>query len=474
MMNVFKNRQNRVALLFLLLIAGCASSSISTHEEVGDLSERTGHSVSWFSEEEQEGIRERVQALLVDTLELDSVIQLALLNNRHLQAQFESIGIAHADLSQSGLFENPMLDVHIGYPVEEDHSPDLGLSVSFNLLDVFQRPLKKAVARSVLDEVRLSVAKEVSSLVIDIQQAFFRYQAALQQRELLDQVAEATGAAYEAASLLREAGNIMALDLNNERAFYEQTQLEVAYAELAVMEARERVNRLLGLWGKEARQWNIRSRLPEIQDTPTDLEEAEKVAIEASFDLALVEQKLITFAHQRDVVNATALVPHFKLGVDAVREGEWEVGPAIGFPIPLFDRGQAQKAGIEAEIKQQQASYYGLAVDVRAATRSLRQQLVTAHQVARHYHGVIVPLSSQISVETQEQYNAMQIGVFRLLAARQQEIQAGREYIDALLAYWLARSEYEALMKGLMRNSERPSLSRSSNTSIVSRSPDDH
>ena len=62
-----------------------------------------------------------------------------------------------------------------------------------------------------------------------------------------------------------------------------------------------------------------------------------------------------------------------------------------------------------------------------------------------------MPLSSQISLETQEQYNAMQVGVFQLLVARQQEIQAGRQYIDALLAYWLSRSDYEALLQGLLR-----------------------
>ena len=222
--------------------------------------------------------------------------------------------------------------------------PDLGFSLAFNVLDLFHLPLKKAVAQSALEETRLSVAKEVISLVVDVQQAFYQYQAALQQRELMMQVTQATEAAYEAAGLLREAGNIRSIDLNNERAFYEQTRLDAAYAELAVIESRETLNQLMGLWGDDAARWAIPGRLPGIQVLPENLEEAEQVVIESNLDLALTAQELETFAHRRSVVNASALLPHLKLGVDAEREGAWEIGPGIGFPVPLFDRGQARKA----------------------------------------------------------------------------------------------------------------------------------
>ena len=459
------------AFLGTLLLAGCTTSKGVPSDADGVISEQADYDMPETGDDAL--VQEKVEALLADTLDLEAAIEVALLNNRHLQALYASLGIARADLVQAGLAENPVLDTHIGYPVEEDHSPDLGFSLAFNVLDLFHVPLKKAVAQSALEEVQLSVSKEVVSLVVDVQQAFYHYQAALQQRELMAQVMQATEAAYEAAGLLREAGNIRSIDLNNERAFYEQTRLDAAYVELAVMDTREQLNRLMGLWGENAGAWGIGTRLPVIDALPENLEDAEGTAIDANLDLKRTAQELETFAHRQGVVNATALLPHLKLGVDAEREGAWEIGPSIGFPIPLFDQGQARKAAIEAEIKRKQATYYALAVDIRATSRALRQQMIARHQAAGHIQDVIVPLSSQISVETQEQYNAMQIGVFQLLNARQQEIQAGRQYIDALLAYWLSHSGYEALMQGLYRGGTSAALPMSSGAP-VSRSTDIH
>ena len=240
------------------------------------------------------------------------------------------------------------------------------------------------------------------------------------------------------------------------------------------MQARESLNRLMGLWGDAADHWEVVERLPALDTVPANMEEAEQVAVESSLDLAIASQELQTFAHQQAVTNATALLPHFKLGVDAEREGAWEIGPGIGFPIPLFDQGKARKESIRAQIRQKQEAYYGLAVDVRSSTRALRQEIITRYRIASHYRDVIVPLSSRIAVGMQEQYNAMQIGVFQLLTARQQEVAAGTEYIDAMLAYWLSHSNYELLMQGIMPGEMMAVEPSSSARLSLSPSPDDH
>ncbi len=43
--------------------------------------------------------------------------RLPLLNNRSLQASFEEIGAAEADLVQAGLFTNPSLDAFLAFPL---------------------------------------------------------------------------------------------------------------------------------------------------------------------------------------------------------------------------------------------------------------------------------------------------------------------------------------------------------------------
>jgi cobalt-zinc-cadmium efflux system outer membrane protein len=61
-----------------------------------------------------------------------------------------------------------------------------------------------------------------------------------------------------------------------------------------------------------------------------------------------------------------------------------------------------------------------------------------------------VPLAEQITAETQLQYNAMQLGVFQLLQAKQREIDTRRQSIAAQRDYWLARTELEQILAGRM------------------------
>ena len=60
----------------------------------------------------------------------------------------------------------------------------------------------------------------------------------------------------------------------------------------------------------------------------------------------------------------------------------------------------------------------------------------------------VLPLRHQIVRETQLQYNAMRAGVFQLLQAKRDEIDAGREYVESLRDYWVARADLERAVGG--------------------------
>ena len=72
----------------------------------------------------------------------------------------------------------------------------------------------------------------------------------------------------------------------------------------------------------------------------------------------------------------------------------------------------------------------------------------------------MLPLRERIVRETQLHYNAMQVGVFELLRAREQQIQAAIAYVDALLDYWLARTDLEQLMSGRVPSGESVTTGR--------------
>jgi cobalt-zinc-cadmium efflux system outer membrane protein len=64
------------------------------------------------------------------------------------------------------------------------------------------------------------------------------------------------------------------------------------------------------------------------------------------------------------------------------------------------------------------------------------------------YREVQLPLREQIVNETQLNFNAMSTGVFQLLQAKRDQIEAGRAYVETLRDYWIARSEADQLLAG--------------------------
>jgi outer membrane protein TolC len=157
-----------------------------------------------------------------------------------------------------------------------------------------------------------------------------------------------------------------------------------------------------------------------------------------------------TVAAQMGIDTAELVFPEMAAGAEAEREGDgaWSVGPALAIGIPVFDFGQARTAAGKAQLRKLWDDYTALAIEIRSAARSAKYRLVNARQQADYYQQVIVPLSEQIALETQLQYNAMQLGVFQLLQAKQMQYAFQRNYIKALRNYWIARTEIQLLLDG--------------------------
>jgi cobalt-zinc-cadmium efflux system outer membrane protein len=204
----------------------------------------------------------------------------------------------------------------------------------------------------------------------------------------------------------------------------------------------------MGLWGEEA-AWRMERRLPDVPAEALPVEGLERHALVQSLDLASARQRLVVGGEQVDVNRATLLIPESSLGAAAEREeGEWKVGPTIELPIPLLNRGQGHIGRAVAEFRRAEQEYYALGVRVRSTARLVKERLQGAEDRARYTRDVVLPLRERIVRETQLQYNAMQVGVFDLLRAREQQIQAAIAYVETLLDYWLARTDLEQLLSG--------------------------
>ena len=135
------------------------------------------------------------------------------------------------------------------------------------------------------------------------------------------------------------------------------------------------------------------------------------------------------------------------------------MGPVLAVPIPLFDQGQARIGRAVAELRRAQQEYYALAVRIRATARAMQDRIAGAQDRALYYRDILLPLRERIVNEAQLHYNAMQIGSFQLLRDREQQIETGVAYVEALREYWLARADllHRSRVVGCQRLSERGS-----------------
>lgn len=391
---------------------------------------------------------EKLDSLLKGKLTVDQAVQIALMNNRELQALYSELGIAQADLVQAGMLKNPVFDAAVLFPVTHGGRPDLEFGAVMNFLEMVYLPLRKRVAAARFEEVKTQVTGSVLDFAARVRTAFSLHQANEQILELRQTIVQALGGSFEVARRLNEAGNITDLDFARERALWETGKLALRSAEVALRQSREELNIFMGLWGKQT-EWQSDGRLPDIPEQPLPMEDLERAALARSVDLASARQRIAAAGEQLGFNRWTALVPEMHAGPLGEREeGSWEAGPTVEFPIPLFDQGQGRVGRSMSELRRAQQEYYALAVRIRATARAVRDRMEGARDRALYYRDILLPLRERVVNETQLQYNAMQAGPLQLLRARERQIETAAAYIEALRDYWLARGDAGQILNG--------------------------
>jgi cobalt-zinc-cadmium efflux system outer membrane protein len=414
-----------------------------------ELQARTGQRTRWRGDGEGDAkVEAAVRKLLDAPLTADGAVQVALLRNAHLQATFEELSIAQADFVEAGLLENPVFDVGFLTPLtgaaRDGSRVGPHFSVAQSFLELFTVAARRKIARSQRRAIRLRVADEVLGLTREVQEAYYELVADTQVLAMQRVILETSEAAVDLARRQHEAGNINDLHLSNETALYEQVRLDVTRSEAHVLAAREELAALLGLWGPDV-GFAVEAKLPDLPPTELDLDEVERIALRNRYDLAAARQDVVTLTRVRALARNWRWIGGMVVGaeVEQTEEGPWIGGPHLELQIPIFDTQRATLARIDAELAQAERREEALAIDVRAQVRISRIEVELAREVVERYAEVLVPLRERVVVYSQQQYDAMLIGVYELLVAKQNEITAYRELIEGVRDYWVARAELD-------------------------------
>jgi cobalt-zinc-cadmium efflux system outer membrane protein len=433
------------------LLAASARDKEETFQSVQQtVQERAGKTVRWqMDQAAHEQALQDVRLLLRKPLTIDSAVQIALFNNRSLQATVEEIGLSAADLIEAATIPNPKIDLSIRFPDKPPSGTYIDYGAAIDFLSIIMIPLKKRVAKDQLEAADLRVSNEILELISQVKTAFYSLQASQQLLKRFRLIVDTSAASLDLAQRQHEAGNITDLGLVQQQASYSRSRLDVAATEAEIRRNREKLNRLLGLWGMDT-DWRVSDELPEVPSSDLPIRGLERLAISQRLDLQADYLQLTSQSKNLGLTKSFRLLGALDFGINSEREtdSQTRTGPTFAIELPIFNQGQARIARGEAALRQAQDKFEALAVDVRSRIRELRDELTSKREIANFYEEELLPDQRRILNESLTNYNAMAIGNFELFTTKAEEARTEREYIEAVRDYWITRTELERAVGG--------------------------
>ncbi len=446
-----KTHTRAMALLGLALLAGCSSvSPDALRADVDRLAQgRVGEVAPARAGQSRS---EAMQALLSKgPLDAPTAVRMALLNSQSLQASLTTLEISEAERVQAGIPANPLLAVS---RLREDQFVEIERLISFNVLNLVTLPWRARFAGQQTELAKLQAAQALIQHAANTRKAWFNAVAAQQTANYLRDAKEAAEAGGELARRMAKVGNWSRLQQAREQATLADIAAQLARAQQSALAEREKLTRLMGLWGDQT-QYTLPERLPELPKELPQRTEIEAHALRERLDVRAAKDEARYVADSLGFTRVTGAINVLELGYQrnttfdhASGHKETARGPEIEITLPLFDWGQGRAARAEATYRQALYKVGAVAVQARSEVRESWHGWRTSYDVARHYRDEIVPLRKFISEETVLRYNGMLSSVWELLGEARNHITAVNSAIAAQRDFWIADTDLTTALTG--------------------------
>lgn len=434
MSELLSRSQLCIALMMLVLI-GCASVPADLgRSEVDTLVTDRGFSVDAATDE-------LLSSLTAAPLSSDSAVRIALMNNPRLQSTYASLGFGAADVYEAGRIRNP---IFTGSLLDSNASGErdqitLGLVTSFT--DLITLRARKRLSLGAFAALQQSVGAEVLAVAADAEKAYYEYVGTQQVATLRAQIAKAGALSAALAERYRDAGNLTPRGLAMERAAASAARLIAIEAEAMAYAARTHLAGVLGLSVGDSWQAPAALRLP--LETEDDLTTLIGLANDARLDLAAARTRAEVLADQLGVVNWTRWLGELDVGIEREREtdGVKLTGPTVDWEVPIFNQHNDALMRANADLQIAVNDVRQTLLDVDNSVRLAYAGLENARARIEEYRTGLIPQRIETVARAQEEVNYMLIGIFELIALKQEEYDAYQGYLEAIRDYWLARAD---------------------------------
>ncbi|AWB25915.1 TolC family protein [Methylobacterium currus] len=448
-----------------LALGGCASFS-----EDGGLSVARNYAALELRKDivkvNEEGValtaEARVEQLLRRPLTADSAVQVALLKNRALQAAFNDLGISEAQFVQATLPPVPRLTLS---RVGGDFAVEVSRQVVISLFELATLPVRAEVARERFRSDQYRAAEQVLRLAGEARRQFYRTVSANQSTAYLEQALASAESASTLAKQLGETGALNKLEQAREHAFYSELGAQLAKARVLQRVERERLVRLLGLWGREI-DFKLPNGLPALPKHLVTGTQIEAEAVKKRADIQVARFELQSLALQYGLNQASGFIsvfdvgysdlydrtktftPNSQGGFDVSRDKTFQRGYSIDLVIPIYDFGTVAIRGAKEAYLGAANRLAERAVNARSEVREAYQRYRGQYDITRHYQGSVLPLRKTIQDQALLQYSGMLIDVTTLIIDARSRILSNIQAIEAQRDFWIAATDLKAAVVG--------------------------
>ncbi len=418
----------------------------------------------------------RVAALLRRPLRARDAVEVALLRNKDLQAAFNDLGVSEADYVTASLPPEPTLSVNF---VAGQGDVEVISQVVVALYALATLPARQAIAAEGFHAAQLRAAGRVMALAADVERQYYVALAARERIGFLDQALTSAQASAEYAKQLGAAGNLNKLEQARQDVFYVELGAQGGDAKLAAQAEREKLTRLMGLWGADI-AYALPKAMPALPKAMPALpgsigppRDIERQALEKRLDLAAGRRDLDALARRLGLSVATRYLGDFTITAQNDHENAGRTGGSVlatetqgvlsrsGFvadlKIPIYDWG-------ESKVRDARETYLAAAnrlaqraIDARSQVREAWLRARGKYDLAKYYADRVLPLRKTILAQTSLQTNGGLTDVSQLLLDARGGIGSNVTAIEAKRDFFIAAADLTAALVGVGPAFETPS-----------------
>jgi outer membrane protein TolC len=444
------------ALAATLLVGGCVGftpdGGMSPVVDVAS-SRLEKDVVKTGSENDAESAQNDAARLLSRPLTAGHAVQVAFLRNRDLQAAFNDLGVSEAEYVKATLPPEPSFSLN---QLAGMGDVEFVSQIAVGLFALATLPARQEIASEKFQAAQWRTAGEVMALAADVSRQYYVAIAAQDQEAFLRTAVGGAQASADLARQLGEAGNINKLQQAREGSLYVELGAQLADARLQAKAERERLTRLMGLWGRDI-AFKLPKSLPPLPRAIKSERDVEATALRERLDLRAARHNLDALARQLGLTTATQYVTDVNLafqndterasassgGSNLVRNGA-----VLDFTIPIYDFGESKVRNARETYMAAANRLAQRAINVRSQAREAYTRYRGKYDLARYYQVRVVPLQTTIFEQSSLQTNGMLSDVTQLILDARLRSTNNVAAILAKRDYFIAAVDLKATLIG--------------------------